>query len=368
MRVARIRGVDIKLHFSLLFILFYVVLVASARFPLVVDEAGVDQAALLGGPFAWGVVFAVALFVSVLLHELAHVFVAQSMGVKVRGITLMMLGGISEMEQMPDKRFQEFKVAIVGPITSLAIAAALLSIERFATGSNIVLFSHWLGRVNLVLAIFNLLPAFPLDGGRVLRSLIAARQGNLRATQSAVKIGKVFAWFFGIVGFLQFNILLMLIALFLYMAASSELVLVTGKNILKGLKVRDVTRRITPINDNAAIAQAAREMLQSKNLVLPVQSFSGQAALVNLGAIRKVPGRLRAQMRVRDIMEPTSKALFIDDDIDKSLTDIAMTPSRALPVLDGSQVVGLVLYSDIAEILQLKALADESSSDIRPAA
>src|SRR4051812_5412808 len=102
-RIARIRGVDIKLHFSLLFLLLYVLMVASIQFPLVLKQSGIEPTAISGTPFTWGLIFAIGLFISIIIHEFAHVLVAQSMGVRVGGITLMMLGGMSEIEKLPEK-------------------------------------------------------------------------------------------------------------------------------------------------------------------------------------------------------------------------------------------------------------------------
>lgn len=367
-KIATIRGVDIKLHVSLLFILFYIVLVASARFPSVVEEAGLNAASVFGGPLLWGVIFAVALFTSVLLHELGHVFVAQSMGVHVRGITLMMLGGVSEMGSMPQKRFQEFKVSIIGPIVSFAIAGGLFALKYFIEEPNVALFSYWLGRVNLVLGIFNLLPAFPMDGGRVLRSLISARHGNLRATQISVKIGKGFALVFAIIGFLQFNILLMLIAAFLYVAATSELALVEGKRMLREVKARDVAKRVEPLRDNLAVEAAAREMVRSHNLVLPVLTRNGEAALIGIESIRGLPSEKRYEILVSDVMEKVERILDADDQIDDILPELAANPFRALPYREMGKIVGLVRYSDLSELLLLRSLNKSHEEDTRRAA
>ncbi len=239
-RIATIRGVDLKVHISLLLLLLYVVFVAALQFPLVVQQSGIDPTSVSGGPVAWAIVFAFSLLVSVAVHEFGHVFVAQAQGVEVKGVSLMMLGGASEMERIPDRKYAEFKLAVIGPIVSLAIGAILLGLGRLTTSPSLDLFCYWVGRVNIALGVFNLLPAFPLDGGRALRSLMAVRQGQMRATQNAVRVSKVFAWVMGILGFLSLNLLLMLIAFFVYSLANAELVLQFSRKLLAGLKAGDV--------------------------------------------------------------------------------------------------------------------------------
>jgi len=218
-----IRGIKLHLHPSLIFLLVYVALLAALRFNDVATEAGIDPTSVQGSPLVWSIGFAVGLCISVVLHEFSHAFVARTVGLNVRGIVLMMLGGVTIIDGQTKRPRDEFKFSIVGPLVSFALAGLLFFIRAQATTPEIELIGYWLGNANLALGIFNLLPAFPLDGGRALRALLVARLGDVKGTSFAVKVSHVFSGMFAVIGFMQFNIFLMLIALFLYATAKAEL-------------------------------------------------------------------------------------------------------------------------------------------------
>jgi Zn-dependent protease len=354
--IATIRGVSLKVHVSLIFLLVYVALVGTVQFPFIVREAGLRTGELALSPLLWGLVFALALFVSVAAHEFGHAFMAQVLGVKVRGITLMMLGGVSEMEQMPEKPYAEFKLAVVGPLVSLGLAGFLYLVKGSTSSVNLYFFSYWLGSANFVLGIFNLLPAFPLDGGRALRSLLAVRQGQLRATQTAARVGKVMAWVLGIFGFLQLNILLMLIAFFIHTMAQNELYFTISKTLLKDLKVGDIARRITPVDEVETLQRVAERMMATQVRLLPVETRDGSAAVLSLDSLRRVDRRFWDSTAVREVMEPALKTMEVSDPVSQALPEVALAPSHALPVRDSGRVVGLIVYSDLSELLQLRSL------------
>lgn len=365
-RIGKVRGVDLKIHFSLVFLLLYVVLVASGQFPHVLQRSGVDAAAVGGGPLVWGIVFAFGLFLSVLIHEFAHVVMAQSMGVKVEGITLMMLGGVSEMEKIPEKPYAEFKVSIVGPLTSFAIAGVLFALRASADAPNVEFFCYWLARVNLILGIFNLLPAFPMDGGRALRSVLAARQGMASATQTAVKVGKGFAWVLGILGFLSFNFLLMLIAIFIYSAANAELVIAVSRGMLTGIKAGEAGIRTVLAREDQTLMEVAEQMLQNRHRVLPVWTSSGTPALVSIENLKQVPRESWRRTLVRDTMEKAARYLDAKEPLDEALPELAA--SGVLPLRENGNIVGVVRYIDIAELLDLKSLSEQERGARRRAA
>lgn len=361
--IATLRGVELRMHFSLLFLLFYVVLAASLQFPFVASKAGIEAAALPGSPLFWGFAFALGLLVSVVLHEFAHVLMAQSMGVKVRGITLMMLGGVSEMERIPEKPYAEFRVSVVGPLTSFALAGALLLVRNLAHSNGgmeaVELISYWLSRVNLALGIFNLLPAFPLDGGRAFRSLLAARVGPASATRTAVGVARGLSWFLGTIGFLTFNFLLILIALFIYSAASGELAISVTRGMLKGMPASAALIRAEAIGESERIASAAERMLRTRQRMLPVLTRSGEPALVRLEDIRGVPGPDWPVTTVADVMRPASRFLRPDEPLEEALAELAS--SEALPVREGNRVIGLVRYRDVIEELEFRTVKDRAA-------
>jgi Zn-dependent protease/CBS domain-containing protein len=353
-RIARIRGVDVKLHFSLAFILAYIWMVGSLQFPIVAEQAGFDPAGIAGAPVIWGGIFAIALFLSVLLHEFGHVIMAQSLGGKVDGITLMMLGGVSEIRKMPEGKYQEFKVAVVGPLVSFGIAAVLLFSRNLIPLPEWGLFAYWLGSVNIILGVFNLLPAFPMDGGRALRSLLSARKGRLKATRIAVRVGSFFAIAFAVFGLLQFNILLMLIALFLYAISHQELAVVESESALKDLKAGDVGFRVSAVSERETIEGAVRLMKEGHTLVLPVQGR--EPATISVKQAGKIPRNLWTTTMVSQVMETDTRALELSDPMDEALTDLYASENQALPLQENGRIVGIVRIADVSQEMQFRLL------------
>lgn len=214
----RLYGIPIRVHITLWFIL-----------PLFALNLTVQQG-FLG--FLWGVIAAVGLFASVALHELGHSVVAISKGCHVREILLLPIGGIAQLTQMPSKPADEIKIAIAGPAVSLALS---LLFGIFSFLASVIGFSglFWtlsiLSGINLMLALFNLLPSFPMDGGRVFRAWMTPKLGRLEATRRAAKIGRIMAVIFGIYGLFSGQIMLIAIAVFIYLAAGAEYRMVQAK-------------------------------------------------------------------------------------------------------------------------------------------
>lgn len=214
-QIARIAGIPIRVHFSLI---IFLPIIAWYFSPVM----GTGWTA-----WFWGLGIAVGLFISVALHELGHSLVALQMGFRVREIILLPIGGAAQLEQIPSRPRQELIMALAGPAVSLLVGVVCWGAEwschgdpRWGRAS--ILFFH-LAVLNIWLAIFNMLPSFPMDGGRVFRALLTPKLGRLKATRLAVGIGKTIAVIFGILGaFPPFNFLLIAIAFFLYSTASAE--------------------------------------------------------------------------------------------------------------------------------------------------
>src|SRR5262249_31916767 len=228
--IGRIAGTAVPVHLT--FLLFLVWIWAASCVPG-------------GGPAAWsGLTFLVLLFLCVLAHEFGHIFVARAFGVQTPDVTLLPIGGVARLERIPEEPGQEFLIAIAGPAVNVVIALVLMMfasatphVQHFAAIEN----SHTalidrLAAVNLFLAVFNMIPAFPMDGGRVLRSLLAIRLGFVRATEVAATIGQWVAFALGFVGLFT-NAILIFIAIFVYLAASSEAQLVAVRSMSRGVPV-----------------------------------------------------------------------------------------------------------------------------------
>lgn len=362
-KVATIRGVELRVHFTLVFLLFYIIVVASAQFPYVAEQSGFLLTALHGTPELWGTAFAFGLFLSIVLHEFGHVLVAQSMGVKVRDVTLMMLGGVSEMENLPRVKYAEFKVAVMGPLVSFAIAGALLLLKAVTSNPELAFFCFWLGRVNLVLGVFNLFPAFPLDGGRAFRSLLSAYQGPVRATQTATSVAKIFAWALGAWGVLSFNLILALIAYFIYSSAKREWTLVLGRSTLSRIPASEIGILTKSLQEDQTLDEALAVMKDSKHIALPVETAIGLPGILKLSVLNGIRKKAWDKLKVRDVMDHPTKAIQRDESLDISLAELANF--TILPLMDHTRLVGIVRFQDLDELLGLSSLEPPSSKTDR---
>ncbi len=218
-QVAKIWGIPVKVHISLVVLLVYVGLSGGLA-------AGRQHGWATGGLAVLVNMLLMALvFVSVALHELGHSFIALRKGCRVRQITLMIIGGAAQMEQIPSRPRDEFRMAIAGPLVSLTIGLLTLTAGTWLRGRGWALPGFLLvnlGLINLLLAGFNLLPAFPMDGGRILRAALSGRMGRLKATRIAARIGRWVAFLMGIFGISYRNWFLVAIAFFIYTAAGAE--------------------------------------------------------------------------------------------------------------------------------------------------
>ncbi len=205
-----------------------------------------------------------ALFFCVLLHEFGHSLVAQRLGLEIHSITLLPIGGVSNLESLPEKPADEVKITLAGPLVNVVLAPLFFGVglllgavprmpaDLFMGIGSVGQFFFYLGYLNVVLAVFNLIPAFPLDGGRVLRALLATRLGAVRATDISSAVGQLFAVAFFLIGLLGGNLLLALIAVFIYFGATGEAQMVRQQEKTRGLTVSDVmgtkprTETVTP--------------------------------------------------------------------------------------------------------------------------
>jgi len=269
--VARVAGSEIRIHLTFLILLAWIGFAEYAN----------------GGPAAAldGVLFILAVFACVVLHELGHAIAARRYGITTPDITLLPIGGLARLSRIPEKPGEEIVIAIAGPLVNVVIAAVLIVIlgARFdpATVSEIQLsapgFLTRLAAVNIWLVLFNLIPAFPMDGGRVLRALLAFRMGRRRATELAARIGQGLAFFFGFWGLMSGNVLLVFIAIFVYLAATSEAGDVSMREAARSVKVdRAMVRVFKALDTNATVDDAAEALLSTTQREFPVVDGGGR--------------------------------------------------------------------------------------------
>jgi len=368
----RVRGIPIRAHWSLLLALPYLAWVFSTHFASVAQLANVDPAALRLPPLAWGALLAIGLFASVALHELAHSLVAIRWGGRVQEITLMLIGGVSRMERIPRRPKQEALMAAAGPAASLALAFVLASLHQVLPhrAADLSMGLFYLAEINLSLGLFNLLPAFPMDGGRVLRALLAQRLGGARATRIATAVGQVAAVLFGLLGLWSGNLILVLIAVFLYSGAGAEARAEKFREAIGGLTVGDLMVPNPPVVSlEAGAADALANMRSAGRMELVAITSEGRPvgvvraadlfALAPTQTLRDLGERLTASTVVAQWSEPASDAL---DHATEASADyvVAVDPAR------GGALVGLLGRRELENALALRALQQRAAEKHRP--
>lgn len=354
--VFRVRGIPVKLHITLLIVLPYLAFVTSYQYATIAKALGVPPGEFVVPPLVWGAILAVGLFVSVLLHELAHAFVAIRRGGHVQSITLMMLGGVTRIDrEVPPEK--EAWMAFAGPLMSLAIAlVSYVAARALPLGPGLVVALVSFAAMNLVLAVFNLLPAFPMDGGRVLRGLLTPRLGLPRATRVAASLGRALAVVFVILGILTLNWILALIAVFVWLGASAEQVHVEGQATLKGMHVADLMNpRLGDALADETPGELAERMLRD-HLVAARVTEAADPAHRTLGIVTTRDLR-RTHRTVRAAMRTDLPKLHPGDEATKAMGALASAQASAVEVIDDAgEIIGLVLPDDLQRALTLRAI------------
>jgi Zn-dependent protease len=353
-KLGSISGIDLRIHFTFIFVIIW---------------AAAQGASGRGG--LYGALFAAAsillLFVCVTLHELGHSLVARRLGIRVKDITLLPIGGLAQLEALPERPLHELLITLAGPAVNFALAIglglALLAIGGVQWLLNLGYLPHllegprgpvsllvYLLGANLVLGVFNLIPAFPMDGGRVLRALLAMWTSYPRATRIAVRVGQVMA-----VGFMLLavspagNLSLVLVALFVFTGASYEDQAVRLRTMLRGLRVRHALRwgRVQTVGSEDTLANVMQLGLRSQQRDFPVMRAGALVGILArddlLAAIQGGGG----QVLVEEAMRREFPSVAPDDLLIRAQQLIAQTGLSALPVFDRGYFLGLISLEDI---------------------
>jgi len=304
-----------------------------------------------------------AIFFFVTVHELCHSLAARYFGIKVREITLLPIGGVSAMTKMPEKPSQELAIALAGPLSNIVILLVFYYPLKYLLGLGVLLhpstltwpatvaYVYW---VNLMLAGFNLLPAFPMDGGRVLRALLASRLGYQRATKIAVNFGHVFALIFAYLGIVRPNIILIVIAIFIYTAASSEEMQVDIKETLKKFRVRDILPRdFFTVKSDTTLAKVLELVFHSHQEDFPVVDDGKMVGFITRHDIMMNVHAFGMEKTVRDIMRSDFPKANDTDPLTKVQNVMQENEVRALPVMRSGEVVGVITLEDIGRIYSM---------------
>jgi Zn-dependent protease/predicted transcriptional regulator len=333
----------------------------------------------LAGYWMVGAIATVLFFASVLGHELSHAALGNRLGENVSRITLFIFGGMAHLSGEPKTAGDEFKIAAIGPVSSIVIAAIFWAIANSLAALDApalwVAVFRYLAFINVALAVFNLLPGFPLDGGRILRAILWHFWGDFRrATAAAADWGNTIAWGLIALGALEIfggalvsGIWMIFIGLFLRGAANASYQSVVIEQILGRAKVADlmIGDPVT-IDADASIADAVEKyFLHYGYSGFPVAKDGRAMGLLSLARVRECPPQERANRRVHDIMVPVSAKFIISPDatVSDAMHRMAEADSGRLLVLDAERLKGLITRSQIARFVQLKAQLDPATAN-----
>lgn len=370
-RVARVSGIDIGVHYTWIFIFLLVTWsLATGFFPQQLPEVGLATILAISAGSA------ILLFVSVLVHELSHSFVARSRGNDVKGITLFLFGGVSNIDGEPRSAKSEFLVAIVGPISSVLIGVLCFGLLQVVGGrsSAVAAVLLYLGSVNLILALFNLVPGFPLDGGRVLRAGVWAVTGSLdKATQIASTVGRGIAFLFvlgglyiAVTGPFISGMWLVFIGWFLSSAAGRAADELRQRRLFRGVHVHDV------MEDEPITVPASMPVLQVADDYFVRQGLDSVAVtdgdrrvigFVTVADLKRRPREDWDAVAVGEVMRQRGELATVDpgDDLEGAVRILAEPGVGLLPVIDNGKIVGILSRRGIQRSLEVRQELDRAA-------
>ncbi|MEJ2377387.1 MAG: site-2 protease family protein [Pseudolabrys sp.] len=325
LNIGRVAGTIVRIHIT--FLLFLAWIFAASY-------------AASGAATAWDTLaFVVLLFLCVLLHEFGHIFTARAFGVTTPYVTLLPIGGVAQLERIPEEPYEEFLIAIAGPLVNVEVSM----IDRLAI-------------VNLFLALFNLIPAFPMDGGRVLRAALATKWGYVRATEISATVGQFVAFALGFIG-LMYNPLLIFIAIFVYLAAASESHMVALRAASHGVPVSHaMVTHFEALSPEGHLDDAVQTLLQTGQGEFPVVNTADRpVGVLDRGALIRALKTLGPDARVADAMSPEFPTVGHRITLEQAFKVLQEKGVPAIGVTDADgKLVGLVTGETIAEMMMLR--------------
>jgi Zn-dependent protease/predicted transcriptional regulator len=369
-QIGSIRGIPIRLHVSFLVtVIFFIWLFADHTFEIFGIVFGFGEADVpIWLKYLFSSITSILFFLTLLFHELSHSVVAQSYGIKIKSITLLIIGGIAQMEDIPKEPRKEAMISAAGPAFSLGIGILAYAIyisfyqvnEVTWTFGNAFLMSvSIIAYYNILLGIFNLIPAFPMDGGRIFRAMLAMNMPYIDATRIAVAVGKSFAIIMGILGLFTFNLFLLLIAFFLYYGAAGEEEAAVISVTLEGILVKDVMSGLPGViyvTPDLTLDQLVDVMFKTKHMGYPVQQnhTSPVLGVITFSDLRRIPESERDTTRVKDVMTGDVIAIEPDADAFDAFKLIMSNNVGRLIVIDQGKIVGIVSRTDLIRSIQFR--------------
>jgi Zn-dependent protease/CBS domain-containing protein len=347
--IGSIAGTAVRIHIT--FLLFLVWLFAASYV-----SGGADA--------AWsGLLFTVLLFACVLAHEFGHIFTARAFGVATPDVTLLPIGGVARLERIPEQPSEELLIALAGPLVNVAIALGLVAFSSAdlsghhlaqMENSRVALVDR-LAAVNLFLALFNMIPAFPMDGGRVLRALLAIRLGHVRATEVAAAVGQVFAFVLGFIG-LFYNPMLIFIGIFVYLAAASEAQLVAVRAMSRDVPVSAaMITQFASLSPNATVDEAVETLLRTSQSEFPVVDEAGRpVGLLGRNDLIRTLKQRGPHAHIREVMSAPLPVVSHRHCLEEAFRLLQEKSSPAVGIVDASgTVVGMVTSETIGEMIMV---------------
>jgi Zn-dependent protease len=361
-RIATVAGIPVYLHGTFLLLVAFLFLRDLGT--------GAEVAAAVRG-----VLFLLAVFATVLLHEFGHALAARRYGIRTRDITLLPIGGLARLERVPDVPRQELWVALAGPAVNFVLAAGTYLAGTLIGGLGAVRLDPAGGgplerfiTINLWLAIFNLIPAFPMDGGRALRALLAERYEYTRATEVAASLGQGLALLFGFIGLLT-NPFLLFIALFVWMGATAEATTVSLRSSLSGIPVRDaMITEFRALDADDPLQRAADLVIAGSQQDFPVLEGGRLVGVLTRDALVRAASAQGLGARVRAAMTSQFQVVGERDLLDAAVTRLQECHCPVLPVLRDGTLVGLLTAENVGEFVMIRSALRRAGAAPRSAA
>ncbi len=354
-KLGEFAGIGVYVHATFFLFIFWIFATSWLH--------GEDTATALGG-----VLFILAIFACVVLHEFGHALTARRFGIKTRDITLLPIGGVARLERMPDEPLQELWVAVAGPLVNVGIALAILvflrlsgtpaapfnlaSLQRLLTEGS---FFQRLLFVNVFLVVFNMIPAFPMDGGRVLRALLATRLDYNRATQVAAGLGQGIALLFGVAG-IYGNPMLIFIALFVWIGAEQEASLTQIRSALGRIPVaRAMVTKFHTLSPDDPLERAVELILSGSQHDFPVVSGDTVVGVLTRGDLLRALAQQGRDARVDTAMQREFKVVESGEMLEQAFTRLQECQCRTLPVVRRGRLEGIITMDNVGEFLAIQA-------------
>jgi Zn-dependent protease/CBS domain-containing protein len=343
LKIFSIFGIPVELHISFLLLMGFIYVLAILNL-----IPGVNlQAALL----------ITLLFVTVVLHELGHSYLAQKYGIRIERIILLPIGGVSTMEELPKEPGQELRISLAGPMVNFLIAFICYLLLLLLKGSylGISSFLSYFILLNLILGGFNLLPAYPMDGGRVLRAILAERMSYVRATELAAGIGKYLAIIMAIVG-IFYNFFLVLIALFIYIGAEQEYQAIMISNYLGGILVENImSHEVKTVKPDDHVNDVLQTMYRERHMGYPVTDQEKIVGIVTFDDLSRLK-KEDLETPIKNFM--TKELIFTspNEPVTAALEKLNQQRVGRLPVKENGQLVGIISRTDIMRTLEIRKL------------